>query len=141
MIIDMPILTIVLVIVTVVFLWLGHYFPFWHEWTGRRIVNEDGTLNPRRIILNYVYGTVGWFVPFCVWLWLKVGIEAVLMGWVFLVAGGLAVSLAYWNDKRVGEIRALREAQELNELLERKRELERSDAKESGSRQGGGGTP
>jgi hypothetical protein len=90
-----------------------HYFPYWMEWTGHKLPS------PRRLVLNYAAGSVVWFGAFTVWLILNGFYWIALVGWGFAFLAGLTVVSLYRYDEFIANKNNLRDALEVNTLLER----------------------
>jgi hypothetical protein len=66
---------------------------------------------------NYTLGVAAILAPYTLWLWAQG--EAWLVPWLFAVAGGATVCVAYWIDERIAQHRIeLRNAQAKADALE-----------------------
>lgn len=110
-------LAISLMILTSAMLLLEHWFPNWDQFLGRFVEEKTRTASPVRLVANYVAGTVAWFVPFSIWAIVEGYLYPVLIGWAFLVVGGLTVVFAYLHDRSAREKNRLKELEEERDLL------------------------
>lgn len=91
-------------------MWAMHYTPHWLALTGRKISD------PVRLILNYVLGSIGWFLLYALSLVFDGYIYLAMRGVLFLTAAGVTVTFLYALDYAVDERREMKNKLERSEL-------------------------
>jgi hypothetical protein len=93
-----------------------HNYRHWAAITGETLPH------PKRLILNYITGTLAWFTPFSLWLLANSLWREFLTGWVFVSVAGMTVVSLYVHDAKITEREKLEDE---NERLRREREQSR----------------
>lgn len=97
---------LILLTLSVILLIAEHYYRHWTTIAGATLPH------PKRLILNYISGTLAWFVPFSLWL-LSNGLwREMLTGWVFVLVAGFTVISLYVHDAKIQERQKLEDAAE-----------------------------
>ena len=110
---------LILLALTIAIILFEHYYPDWHEWVGRKLPD------PRRLILNYIIGTLAWFAPYSIWFWFEAEryttLQIVFTGWLFALTAGCVTALAYREDANREARRKAVEESELRKRVESER--------------------